>query len=153
EHVRRLREAGFSVAQLDDFLRAPAAGSAGEKLTEERAVDVLEELRRSLRQVADEYDALDPSSDTQGDLLRQKLALLNWGASLINDVIATLNGTMSYEAQLSGALPVDLILLNANGPISVDLTLPPDGTVNIPAELRGIVSHDAKANILTATRF
>src|SRR5262249_7728561 len=105
EHVWRLQEAGFSVPQLDDLLRVPAAGSAGEKLGEERAVDVLEDLRHNLRQLADEYAALDPSNDTQGDLLRQKLALLNWGGSLVNDVIATLNGTMAYEARLSGELP------------------------------------------------
>ncbi|HEU0173964.1 MAG TPA: neuraminidase-like domain-containing protein [Blastocatellia bacterium] len=153
EGVWRLREAGFSVTQLDDLLRAPAAGSAGEKLAEERAVDVLEDLRRNLRQLADEYDALDPSNDTHGDLLRQKLALLNWGASLVDDVIATLNGTMAYEAQLLSALPNNLLLPNADGPISVDLVPPQDAAVSIPAELREIVSYDAETNKLTATRF
>jgi hypothetical protein len=81
------------------------------------------------------------------------LALLNWGASLVDDVIATLNGTMAYEAQLLSALPNNLLLPNADGPISVDLVPPQDAAVSIPAELREIVSYDAETNKLTATRF
>jgi hypothetical protein len=152
ERVRRLQEAGFSAAQLGELLRSPVPGSPNEKLMEERAVDVLEDLRRNLRQLTDEYDALDPSKDPQGDLLRRKLALLNWNGSSVDDVIATLSGAMVYEAHLT-VLPNNLLLPNADGPISVDLVPPPGVTVPIPPELRDAVSYKATTTKLVATRF
>lgn len=152
ERVRRLQEAGFSATQLDDLLRPPVSGSITRKQMEERAVDVLEDLRHNLRQLTDEYDALDPSNDTQGDLLRRKLGLLNWNSSLVDDVITTLSGTMVYEAHLN-VLPNNLLLPNADRPISVDLVPPTGVTVSIPTELRDTVSYNAPTTKLVATRF
>ncbi|MDP9316865.1 MAG: neuraminidase-like domain-containing protein [Chloroflexota bacterium] len=143
ERVQQVREAGFSVAELDYLLRHRLPMGVTDE-DEKAAATALDALRRTLQQLAAEYDALDPTSDTQGELARQKLALLNWDGALVEQVIATLNGTVTYEVTLD-VLPTGFMA----GKRAVDLAALPTG-VTIPATLP--VTYTTQTNKLEAAR-
>ncbi|WP_022949759.1 Tc toxin subunit A-related protein [Methylohalobius crimeensis] len=106
--VEKIRASGFSVAELDYLLRhrfplpspiAPADTEIGR---------VLEEIRTGLQTVAEEQSFGPETTDPSGELLQAKLALLNWDQALIEQVIATFNDAVTYNAPLT-TLPEGLI--------------------------------------------
>jgi hypothetical protein len=147
ERMQLLRDVGFSIAELDDLLRPQPASSASMKIAEDNAAIVLDDLRRSLRQLIAEYDALDPTTDLQGDLTRQKLALLNWDTALVERIIGTLNGAVTYQATLD-PLPAGFNLPHVTGHGAVDLDM---AVPTIPQELN--VTYDSTNKKLRAGRF
>ncbi|MBL7624408.1 hypothetical protein I7331_35195, partial [Frankia sp. AgB1.8] len=136
DHVRQvdlIRASGATVDDLDYTLRATSPPGGPAPLTVEAATAMLDLIRADLRAVAAEHTFVsavtDPdraTSDPSGDLTRRKLALLDWGAGVVDEVVAVLNDTFTHTA----ALPV----------------LAP--TVVIPEELRDRLSYDATAGQL-----
>ncbi len=159
ETVDQVRDSGFAIAELDYLLRHAVRLEAPLAPGEEAVAILLDELRAGLQTIAEENtfrtesDApAGPTTDLDGELTRQKLALLDWPEALIDQVIATLEGTAVYETPLA-ALPDGVELLpNAPGVYSVELAELPEGFV-IPAELRDVVVYQADRHELTATAF
>lgn len=104
----RVVRSGFSVDDLDVLLRDASPSPSGLAVAESDITAMLEVLRADLRQVAAENTFVDAASsdaavttDPDGELTRQKLALLNWSTTEIDAVVAVLNGTHIFEAELS----------------------------------------------------
>ncbi|MDP1948655.1 MAG: neuraminidase-like domain-containing protein [Nitrospirota bacterium] len=99
---------GFSVDDLDVLLRGASSSPSGLAVAESDITAMLEVLRADLRQIAAENTFVDAASsdaavttDSDGELTRQKLALLNWNTAEIDDVVGVLNETHVFEAELS----------------------------------------------------
>src|SRR5258708_18462061 len=80
------------------------------------------------------------TTDPAGELTRKKLALLNWDTALIEHVVSTLNGSVTYEA-ITTTFLTDLVLPNDTGSYEVHLASMPSG-FTFPGELNGIVTAD-----------
>lgn len=156
ERVERLRNSGFTIAELVYLLRHEFTSASGIALSEGQIGLVLSDIRSGLQAIAAETmfaaksgGALPATVDTTGELTRQKLAQLNWDAALIDQAINMLNDTAVYEADLAmapaGPLP------NDTGVYAVDLVALPAG-YHIPATLQGIVYYDAAAQQLRSAR-
>ncbi|MDR4484578.1 MAG: neuraminidase-like domain-containing protein [Nitrospirales bacterium] len=120
ERIQNVRDSGWTVTELDYLLRHEFIPSAQVAPAETEVAISLEEIRRELQQIAREntfvqgltehHDAVNPDEvtvDSTGDLTKQKLALLAWDSSIIEKVVATLNGVTAYSESLD-ALPEDL---------------------------------------------
>ncbi len=158
ETAERVRESGFTFAELDYLLRHATVPDAPAAPAEEAVAAFLDELRAGLQKVAaentfrsDADDPAGPTSDPSGDLTRAKLALLDWDPGLVAEAVATLNGAAVYRAPLA-ALPVGLTLPNAPAVFTAGLAALPGG-FTFPAELDGVVAYDAANLRLTAARF
>lgn len=145
EKVGVIRASGFSINELDYLLRHEFTPSSGVALAEEAIAVILDEIRRGLQKIAAENvfskDPDDPNgmtTDPAGELTRKKLALLDWNITLIEQIVATLNGTMTYEA-LTDPIFTDLVLPNDKGIYEVNLLSLPDGFI-FPVELAGVVT-------------
>ncbi len=99
---------GFSVDDLDVLLRDASASPSGLAVAESDITAMLEVLRADLRQIAAENTFVDAASsdaavtiDPDGELTRQKLALLNWNTAEIDEVVGVLNETHVFEVELS----------------------------------------------------
>lgn len=144
EQVQQVRAAGLPIVELAYLLRhRPIAGIAAD--AEAETARALDGLRRNLKQLATELDALDPANDPQGNLTRQKLLLLNWDGALVEQIAATLNNAVIEEALLE-PFPSGFM----SGKRAVTLAVLPT-SVQIPATLP--VSYDAVTEKLEAARF
>ncbi len=97
ELASKVRECGFSLAELDYLLRHNVASFSAIAPTETNIASVLEAIRQGLQKVDDET-TLTP--DPTGDVTRKQMALLNWDSASIEEAIATLNDNVVYEAPL-----------------------------------------------------
>jgi hypothetical protein len=158
ETVYKVRDAGFTFAELDYLLRHVFTPESAIAPSDEVIATCLDELRSGLQNIAEENtfrddpaDSVGPTIDLDGDLTRQKLALLDWDGALVDQAVATLNGVVVYEAPLA-ALPAGTTLPNTTGPYAVNLAVLPAGFA-IPNELRDILVYTAAIQGLMATRF
>lgn len=158
EKLKTIRSSGFSINELDYLLRHDSTPSSGVAPAEDAIAATLDEIRSELQKIAAENTVReepdDPNgvtTDPGGELTRKKLALLNWDTALIEQVIATLNDAVTYEAPLA-ALPSGLVLPNDTGTYEVNLAALPAG-FTFPAELRDVVTYDATNQKLKASRF
>ena len=121
--VERLRSSGFNVADLGYVLfheNAPVSPLA----PSDGALDqTLDDLRRTLRGIA---ESTTPKDDPEGEQTRRLLAALRWPADLVNTFVAELAGQTVHAAALP-ALPADLAL---------------------PPEIASRVGHDAATSEL-----
>jgi peptidoglycan hydrolase-like protein with peptidoglycan-binding domain len=157
EAVGKIRDAGITFAELDYLLRHQTRPESPIAPTDEAVATFLAELRTGLQTIAAENtfrddleDAVTATSDPNGDLTRQKLALLGWDAATIDVAIATLNGSVVYQEPLA-ALPAGLVLPNAPGVYAVDLASLPNG-FEFPPILGGVMSYDNRDKQLKTTR-
>jgi hypothetical protein len=156
EMVHRLQDTDFSMNELNYLLRHYFSPSSGIAPVEESIALVLDEIRLELQRIAAENtfrkEPSDPNgvtADPKGDLTRQKLALLNWDNSLIEQTVATLNGRVTYEVPLD--LPEAIELPNDTGAYMIDIELP-TGSI-IPPDLKSFVTYDDASQKLKALRF
>lgn len=119
EQVDKIRGSGFKVEELDYLLRHQFPPASSIAITDEAIALVLDSLRDGLRKIIAENTLIEASSDASaattdpnGDLTRTKLALLNWDTTVIEQIIAVLSGTFSYQADLA-VFPGNLIIPNA----------------------------------------
>ena len=118
ETINKIREAQFSLEELSYLLRHKVTTASDVAPDEEAIALTLDEIRRGLQTIAAENIFSDNpralngvTNDSNGELTRKKLALLNWDNTLIDDVVATLNGEVVYEAPLP-SLPRNVTLRN-----------------------------------------
>ena len=149
EKVDVIRASGFSIDELNYLLRHDFGPASGIAPAEDAIAVFLDELRGELQKIAAENtvheDPGDPdgvTTDPGGELTRKKLALLNWDTALIEQVVATFNGSLTYEA-LTDTLLTGLVLPNDTGTYEVDLASLPTG-FTFPGELAGVVTSVPK---------
>jgi len=104
EKARKMRASGFTLAQLDYLLRHQYQTSSGIAPTEQSLGLILTEIRSGLQKIIAETTV---AADPFGDITKKALAQLQWPEALIEEAIATLNGSVMYEEVLT-ALPVGL---------------------------------------------
>ena len=102
--VSTLRGTGFSPEELDYLLRHQRGATSTLAPREEAIAEVLSAIRAGLQTIAventyseDPTDPNGPTTDINGDLTRHKLALLDWDTALMERVVTTLNGAVTYE--------------------------------------------------------
>jgi hypothetical protein len=156
EKVKKIRSSGFKIAELDYLLRHEFSPGSSFVPTDKEIGRVLDEIRSGLQTIAAENTFIsDPTNpngvttDLNGDLTRKKLALLDWDAGLIEDVVATLSDAVTYEFTLDVPLSDDVRLPNDTGKYSTSLVIPSD-TLTIPEGLKDVLRYDG--NNLIATR-
>jgi hypothetical protein len=108
ELVDAIRSSGFTIAQLEYLLRHTSSASSRAALTDDQAAVILSGLRDAIQAIvadntfhASATPAAAATVDLRGDLTREKLALLNWEAAVIDRTVAILNGTWTFEAPLA----------------------------------------------------
>lgn len=145
EKVKALRASGFTIEELEYLLRHDFHPLSVIAPSEDAIAATLDEIRAGLAQITAENTLHeDPggpegvTADPDGDLTRKKLAALNWDTALIEQVIATLNGSVTYEA-LTDTFLTGLDLPNDTGTFEVDLPSLPLG-FSFPDELMGAVA-------------
>lgn len=104
EKVRKIRKSGFKIAELDYLLRHHFVASAGIAPTEESIALILDEIRSGLQKIHEETAVV---PDPKGEITGKNLTLLKWDKTLIEQVIATLDGSKVYQATLP-SMPADL---------------------------------------------
>lgn len=149
ETARVARQSGFSVEELDYLLRHQVTAGSPMAPSERSIATTLTELRSELQAIAAENtlreapaDSDDLTTDPAGDLTRRKLAQLNWDTALLEEVVATLNGAVTYQVLLN-PLAAAPPLPNANGAYEVPIASRPAGW-SPPRELDGTVSIDPR---------
>lgn len=117
--IETIRRSGFSVEELDYLLRHQFEPASRLAITDEEIVDLLDVLRADLRAIAADQTFVEAStdpdaatSDPQGDLTRQRLALLNWDTAVIDQIVAVLNDTFTFSTTLA-ALPPAVVIPQA----------------------------------------
>ncbi|MBS1693784.1 MAG: peptidoglycan-binding protein [Actinobacteria bacterium] len=124
--IDKIDASGFGVQELAYILQHRIDEAESVAPDDATVALVLDDIRTNLQRVEQENTLGD---DPSGDLTRKKLGLLTMPAGLIELVIATMRGSVIYEAPLD-ALP--------NG-------------LTFPAPLRGRIAFDADAKRLTFT--
>jgi Tc toxin complex TcA C-terminal TcB-binding domain/Neuraminidase-like domain/Putative peptidoglycan binding domain len=149
ETVDLIRSSGFSINELDYLLRHEFSSSPGVAPTDGDIAATLDEIRSELQRIAAENtvreapaDIIDLTTDTEGNVTRRKLSLLNWDTSLIEQLVATLNGSVVYE-EFTDTLLSGVDLPNDTGNYEVDLRSLPAGFA-FPDELKDVVTSAAK---------
>lgn len=106
--VDHIASSGFSIDDLDYLLRHTSGSTSVLAITDAEIGAALNLIRSDLRQIAVENtfvavasDGNVATTDPDGNLTRQKLALLNWSEFEIDTVIAVLNNTYLFEAELA----------------------------------------------------
>jgi hypothetical protein len=122
--VRVIRDSGFGVEELDYLLRHRFRPVSGVAPLDDRTAEVLTNLRTSLQAIRAE-SVVPPG--TTGDAVRAKLAAAGWDAGRTDQLVALLDGSVSFEAPLASLPP--------------SITFP-------PAALAGRVSYDGAAKKL-----
>jgi len=137
ERVQKLQNSPFSLLELNYLLRHDYSDASGVAPTDDGIALLLEAMRAGLQKIAAENTfSADPANpagatiDTNGDLTRKKLALLNWESALIAQVITTLNNTRTYSVTLSAL----------------------DPGIVIPAALQNTLTYDSDTHILSFAR-
>jgi hypothetical protein len=105
EIVDKVRAAGFTPVELaylfqQSFGQAVLAGPDDDTIAL-----ILDDVRANLQKIQAENE---PAADPNGELTRQKLALLRWDVTLIEQAIATLKGNAAYTTPLA-ALPSGIV--------------------------------------------
>jgi len=104
ELADRVAATGLSISETDYLLHHRSVDRIDWDPADETVATFLGELRTALRRVREDTE-LRP--DPVGDATRAALASLQWPAELVNHVIETLTGTVTYRAALT-ALPPEL---------------------------------------------
>ena len=145
DKVGVIRSSGFSINELNYLLRHDFTLSSGVAPTENAIASTLSQIRSELQKIASDNkfveDPKDPNgltSDPNGDLTRKKLVLLNMDAVIIEQVVATLNDAVTYEAELKNLPDGVDTLPNATDFYEVPLAALPEKFV-FPAGLDGLV--------------
>jgi receptor-binding and translocation channel-forming TcA subunit of Tc toxin/ABC toxin-like protein/neuraminidase-like protein/putative peptidoglycan binding protein len=157
ERIAKMRESGFSIAELDYLLRHKFQEAARIAPPDEEVSLILDEIRKELQKVAAENtfraDPSDPegmTTDPDGETIRKKLALLNWDSDLIDQAIALLGGTAVFETLLT-SLPSSVTLPNDTGNYEASLMALPERFV-FPSTLNEVVRYDTAAHKLQINR-
>ena len=130
QHTEKIVASGFSIAELNYLLRHEFSATSNVALNDDAIAVVLSSVRDEVRKITTENSFVEASTnDPNGDLSQRKLALLNWDTSLIEQLVAVLNGTFSHRADLT--------------------TLPQN--VAFPESLKSRVSYDTVAKQLRFT--
>jgi len=140
--VKAIRGSGFSVEELDYLLRQHVAAASTVAPAERAIGTILTEIRSELQAIAADNDPGTVGLDPAGDLTRRKLALLNWDTALIEELVTTLNGAMTYEVVID-PLAAAPALPNADGSYEVAIASRPAGLA-FPADLDDSVSIEPK---------
>lgn len=113
ESIYVLRRSSFTLEELDYLSHHIVTESNRVAPTDEDIARFLTDLRAEIQRITTENEFVaepsateDATVDMDGELTREKLALLGWDTILIDDIINTLNGTMTYRTSLA-ALPID----------------------------------------------
>jgi hypothetical protein len=108
ETLDKIRASGFKIGEVAYLLRCEEDKIPGSIAHSEDTVALfLSDLRDGLKAIADEQII---TADLTGDLTRQKLLLLNWDPSLVEDVIAVLNNSKIFSVTPPDPFPIDLPL-------------------------------------------
>ena len=117
--VALIRASGFTIEDLDYLLRHQFTTGSPVAITDDEIAVLLDSLRVDLRAVDAENtfvdaatDADGATSDPSGDVLRAKLALLNWDSAVIDQVVGALNDTFTYRTNLT-ALAAGIVVPDA----------------------------------------
>ena len=112
KHIDKIRASGFKIEDLDYLLRNKFSTASEMPVADDVIATVLDAMRDDLRKVsaentfvAAELDDNAATSDPNGELTRKKLALLNWDSALVENVIAVLNDTFTYQTTLASLAP------------------------------------------------
>ncbi len=105
DKVNKIRSSGFALAEVDYLLRHWVVAPSGLGLTEERIALALEDMRAGLHEIIDDTTV---APDMTGELTAKRLVQLRWEPAHIAQVVATLNGTRTFEASLN-ALPGGIV--------------------------------------------
>ncbi len=115
KQLRKVVTSGFTIEELDYLLRHRYRPGSGTSNTNDIISILLDGIRDDLQKISSENtfiniadDANKTTTDPAGELTARKLALLNWDTSIIEQLIAVLNNTFTYEAELS-VLPISLL--------------------------------------------
>jgi Tc toxin complex TcA C-terminal TcB-binding domain/Neuraminidase-like domain/Salmonella virulence plasmid 28.1kDa A protein len=129
KHINKIRESGFTVEDLDYLLRNKLSATSDVAPTDDEITTVLDAIRADMQKISADNTfveaGLDDSavtSDPNGDLTRKKLALLNWDPVLIEQIIAVLNNTFTYERGLPILAPSVIFPESLKGSLSYDST-------------------------------
>ncbi|OQW61976.1 MAG: hypothetical protein BVN28_05975 [Nitrospira sp. ST-bin4] len=105
ERIAAMRTLGFSIGELTYLLQHKSNDSTLLASADDAAAATLSDLREGLRAIDDEQSvALDP----QGDVTRKKLAQLNWNATHIERLVATLSNALVSQTALA-VFPAGLV--------------------------------------------
>ncbi len=100
EKIGVVKGSGFSITELDYLLCHSASSAEALSPDVQRIAQVLEEIRSSLQKIAAENSYTSETVDLEGDLSRQKLALLEWCPERIDRIIEMLNDGTTFETDL-----------------------------------------------------
>jgi hypothetical protein len=106
ELADRVAASGLSIAETDYVLNHGSADRVDWDPLEETVATFLDGLRVALRRVREDT-TLRP--DPVGDVTRATLASLRWPGEVVDEVIATLAGTVTYREPLA-ALPPGIVI-------------------------------------------
>ena len=124
--VRKVRASGLPVAELDYLLRHVIDEKARIAPAEQTISQILSDIRIGLQKIVADTVKV---PDLDGELTRKNLVLLKWDGWVIDEAVATLNGSRTYEALLE-VMPADIL-----GNLS-------------PPSLAGRISYDAPTKTL-----
>ncbi|MCI0590070.1 MAG: Tc toxin subunit A, partial [Gammaproteobacteria bacterium] len=148
-----IASSGFSVGDLYYLLRHTSESTLGLAITDADIGAALDVIRADLRQVAAENtfvnaapDGNVATTDPDGELTRKKLASLNWGAIEIDTVVAVLNGTSIFEAELTSLVAAIRFPVTLGDRISYDATAQ-------RLRFKGIMSSVEKAELLASPNY
>lgn len=128
KHIDKIRASGFTIEDLDYLLRNKFLATSDIDVTDDLIATVLDAMRDELRKVSAENTFIaagvgeNATADPNGELTRKKLALLNWDPALIEQAIAVLNDTFTYETILTTLAPGVLFPESLKSRISYDST-------------------------------
>lgn len=158
KHIDKIRASRFKIEELDFLLRHRFSATSDIDAIDDVIPTVLDAMRDDLRNVAAEntfvaagMDDNAATSDPNGELTRKNLALLNWDPVLIEQAIAVLGDSATYEVPLN-ALPAGMVLPNDTGTYEATLNALPAGFV-FPSLIASVVTYDETAQKLKALRF
>lgn len=127
--INKIRATGFSVEDLDYMLRHTVTPTSTLAVTDDTITAFMNVMRDNLRQVWTDNsfieaatDANAATNDPNGELVRKKLALLNWDTTLIEQAIAVLNSAFTFETELAALAPSVVIPEALKSKLSYDST-------------------------------
>jgi hypothetical protein len=128
----------ITLAELDYILRHDFVPGSLIAPDDTAIASILGDLRSLLQRIALDNTLVPDTVDKNGDLLKKKLALLSWDSSVINQFVAILGSSGSFNVQLTAQPAGNVIFPNGSDPNYV-----------IPKDLQSKVNFDPATLILT----